>query len=508
MPEAEGLPSGIVAQFRATSIERLGRIEDAWSSLTQRVATAESESDLFHDVHTLKGEARLVGFADVVLITQRLEDLLVAAKRRRYRVTEDVDVLVTMAIQFIRMLLRKRAGASQGGIDINGFLKQIDEVLNEWPRQSETPDSSASAATRTVEPGKVSVAVRQRLGGVATQLFLEMLSLDERPRLSRAWQILAGELSQLDAVALMPLVRRHASSAKEVASELGKEVDVVVEGPEVKVAVEILDTVHQALLHTLRNAVDHGIESPNERTAAGKPRRGNIVVRLRAEADMLIVAIQDDGAGVDVDSIRRRAEKLGMLSPEDARAAPDTTLLDLAFAPGFTVRDAASTISGRGIGLDAVRSGIERVGGAIALDSQRGVGVSITFRLPQSRRVIEVHRIPSTRPGLAFAVPTTWTVRTDVRVDGAVDPAVVLGLRHGGANDAPLEHIILARDGEEHGVVVGGAVTRVAASRICPTSPDEALEIVEADDERMILIRPDTFFLSIGRLSIESGLAS
>ena len=505
MPEAE-LPSGIVAQFRATSIERLGRIEDAWSSLTQRVATAESESDLFHDVHTLKGEARLVGFADVVLITQRLEDLLVAAKRRRYRVTEDVDVLVTMAIQFIRMLLGKRAGASQGGIDINGFLKQIDEVLNEWPRQSEGPDSSGGSATRTAEPGKVSVAVRQRLGSVATQVFLEMLALSERPRLSRAWETLAGELAQLDAVALMPLVRRHATSAKEVASELGKEVDVVVEGPEVKVAVEVLDTIHQALLHTLRNAVDHGIEPPKDRAAAGKPRRGSVVIRLQADSDMIGVCVQDDGAGVDVESIRRRAEKLGMLSPEDAAAAPERTLLDLTFAPGFTVRDAASTISGRGIGLDAVRSGIERLGGTISLDSEPGVGATLTFRLPQSRRVIEVHRIPSTRADLSFAVPTTWTVRSDIQSDGAIDPAVVLGLRTKSPEDVTSARIALVRDGEEHVVVIGGAVTRVAASRICPTAPDEALEIVEANGERMILIRPDTFFLSLGRLTTEAGL--
>lgn len=505
MPEAD-LPSGIVAQFRATSIERLGGIEDAWSSLTQRVGTAEAESDLFHNVHTLKGEARLVGFADVVLITQRLEDLLVAAKRRRYRVTEDVDVLVTMAIQFIRMLLRKRAGASQGGIDINGFLKQIDEVLNEWPRQSETPDSSGSAAARTVEPGKVSVAVRQRLGGVATQLFLELLALDSRPRLSRAWEILAGELSHLDAVALMPLVRRHAASATEVATELGKEVDLIVEGPEVKVAVEVLDTIHQALLHTLRNAVDHGIESPGDRAAAGKPRRGSVVVRIRVEAEMIVVSIEDDGAGVDVDSIRRRAEALGMLSAEDAAAAPDATLLDLTFAPNFSVREVASTISGRGIGLDAVRSGIERVGGSITLQSQRGAGASITFRLPQSRRVIEVHRIPSTRSDLSFAVPTSWTIRADTRASAAIDPAVLLGLRRAGDNDAQaFDHISLVRDGEEHAMLIGGPVSRVAAARICPTSPDEALEVVEANDERMILIRPDTFFLSIGRLSIEAG---
>lgn len=487
----------IVAQFRATSVDRLGRIEVAWGALTQRVGTAEGESELFHDVHTLKGEARLVGFADVVLITQRLEDLLVAARRRRYRVSEDVDVLVTMAIQFIRMLVRKRAGASQGGIDINGFLKQIDDVLAEWPRQSETPDSNGTPGARAAEGGKVSVAVRQRLGGAATEIFLELLSSEDRPRLRRALEILVGELAQLDAVALMPLVRRHATSAKEVAAELGKEVDVVIEGPEVKVGIEVLDTIHAALLHTLRNAVDHGIEAPSARVAAGKSRRGNIVVQIRMNAESVGVTVQDDGAGMDTESIRRRAAALGLLSPEDARAAPESTLFDLAFAPGFSVREAATTISGRGIGLDAVRAAIEKLGGSITLDSKRNVGLTVGFVLPQSRRVIDVHRLPSTQPGVVFAVPTTWTVRIERRAD-SIDPAVALGLAQGGAAvSTTLTHVVLARDGEEYAVLLGGSFSRVAAVRICPTSPSDGLELVAFDQERMLLIRPDTFFSTL-----------
>ncbi len=499
MRAAEALPTDIVAQFRATSIDRLGRIEGTWGALTQRAATSEAESEFFHDVHTLKGEARLVGFADVVLITQRLEDLLVAARRRRYRVTEDVDVLVTMAIQFIRMLVRKRAGASQGGIDINGFLKQIDDVLAEWPRQSETPEAGGASAARAPEGGKISVVVRQRLGGAATQIFLELLTSHDRPRLRRAFDILVGELAQLDAVPLMPLVRRHATSAKEVAAELGKEVDVIIDGPDVRVGIEVLDTIHAALLHTLRNAVDHGIEAPSARVAAGKSRRGNIVVRIRMDSDSIGVIVQDDGAGMDTETIRRRAEALGLLSPDDARAAPDSTLFDLTFAPGFSVRESASTISGRGIGLDAVRAGVERLGGTISLDSKRNVGLTVRFDLPQSRRVIDVHRLPSTEPGIIFAVPTTWRVRTERR-DDSIDPAAALGLHRGSSCiSATLAHIVLARDGEEYPLVIGGSITRVAAVRICPTSPDDGLEVVELGDERMLLIRPDAFFPSLRR---------
>lgn len=499
MPGAEALPLSIVAQFRATGIERLGRIEGAWEALTQRVGTAEAESELYRDVHTLKGEARLVGFADVVLLTQRLEDLLVAARRRRYRITEDIDVLVTMAIQFTRMLLRKRAGASQGGIDIDGFLKQIDDVLAEWPRQSEAPDASGTTSWRSTEGSKVSIAVRQKLGGAATQLFLELVASGARPRLQRAWDILIDELAQLDAVPLMPLVRRHAASAKDVAAELGKEVDVVIEGSAGRVGVEVFDVIHSSLLHTLRNAVDHGIEAPDERASRGKARRGTILVRLHAEGDEIVVTIRDDGAGIDTETIRSRAELLGLLGAEDARLATESTLFDLTFAPGFSVRESAGTISGRGIGLDAVRAAIDKLGGSITLDSRRHVSTTIELRLPQSRRIIEIHRLPSTRPGLAFAVATSWLVRMERRAD-SVDPLRSLGLEddNGGAS-AVVEQVVLARDGEELAMSIGGAPTRAIATRICPTSPDDDLEVVTVGSERLLFIRPEVFFPALRR---------
>ena len=148
-----------------------------------------------------------------------------------------------------------------------------------------------------------------------------------------------------------------------------------------------------------------------------------------------------------------------------------------------------------------MRAGIERLGGTVALDSRRNLGVTVSFQLPQSRRVIDVHRLPSTQPGLTFAVPTTWMVRAE-RGDGSIDPAIALGLRRAGASvSATLAHIILARDGEEYPIVIGGSVTRVAAVRICPTSPDDGLEVVSVDDEKMLLIRPDAFFPSLRNLS-------
>lgn len=488
------LPQALVAQFRSGSLERLDRIEAGWNAVTQRMATAELEAEMFRDVHTLKGEARLVGFADVVLITERLEDLLFAARRRRFRVHEDVDVVVTMALQFLRMLLRKRAGGSQGGIDLAGFLKHIDEVLTEWPRQSETLEgASGPSSLRAHEGTRVSAAVRQRLGIAAALVFLESRAGLGSTCLERAWEVLVDELSRLDAVELMPLVRRHAVAAKDLAVELGKEVDVVIDGPDLRVSAEVVDTIHTSLLHTLRNAVDHGIETPDQRAARGKPRRGTINLHITAEDQAVRLEVEDDGDGADLESIRRRAIELALLSPEGAKAATDDALLELVFVPGFTVRESASSVSGRGIGMDAVRSTIERMHGTISIRSQKGVGATVTMRLPRSQNLVDVYAMPSTRKDVLLAVPTTWTLRRDA--DGpALDPLVALGLRPQADGTGPFGVAVLTRDGDEHAILTGGPPAHATALRICPTSADEPFEIVQIESREAILIRPEIAF--------------
>lgn len=484
------LPEQLVAQFRATSLERLERIEAAWAALTQRMGTADTERELFHDVHTLKGESRLVGFADVGLIAHRLEDLLFAARRRRYRVHEDVEVVVTMAVQFARMLVRKRAGASQGGIDLSGFVKHIDEVLSEWPRQSEGPDSLGPTSTARADGGRVSAAMKQRLGLAATEVYLQSLATPGSRRLRRAWEILAGELAQLDVVALMPLVRRHANATKDLAVELGKEVDIVIEGEDLRVGAEVLDALHTALLHTLRNAVDHGVEAPDVRIARGKPRRGMITIRAESDAESIKLTIEDDGAGLDAAGIKRRAVSLGLLRAEDAANATEAALVELVFAPGFSVRDAVSTTSGRGIGMDAVRATIERIRGTIGMEPRGEGGLRVVLRVPQTCKTMDVHRVPTTRPDVVLAIPTTWTIRRGAEGD-AVDPLELLELPGGKGSRTC---IAIARDREEHLLWVAEPVTRATALRGCPTSPQEPVEIVTLGDETAILLRPEAFF--------------
>lgn len=349
---------------------------------------------------------------------------------------------------------------------------------------------SAASAARA-DGGRVSAAMKQRLGIAATEVYLQSLAAPGSRRLRRAWEVLASELAQLDAVALMPLVRRHANGTKDLATELGKEVDIVIEGDELRVGAEVLDALHTALLHTLRNAVDHGVEPPDVRIARGKPRRGMVTIRAESDAESIRLTIEDDGAGLDAAGIKRRAVSLGLLREEQAAVATEAALVELVFAPGFSVRDAVSSTSGRGIGMDAVRATIERIRGTIVMEPRAEGGLRVVLTVPQTCKTIDVHRVPTSRPDVVLAIPTTWTIRRATSDEGAADALEMLELPGG---DGARTCIAICRDREEHLLLVGGSISRVTALRGCPTPPQEPVEIVTIGRETAILVRPESFF--------------
>lgn len=494
--EIEAVPKQIVARFRAVAVERIERIEAAWQALTQRTEGPQTEAELFQDVHTLKGDAKVVGFADVVLVSQRLEDVLFAARRRRFRVHEDVDIAVTMGFQFVRMLVRKKAGTSQGGIDLGGLLKLIDDVMAEWPRTTDAPMMTGNLrAARSQESIRIPAVVRQRLATVASNVYVEYLASPpgsrSRKRLFRAWEELSNQLASLDTVALEPLVKRHAIAVNELAAELHKEVNVLVDVAPMNVGVEVLDALNAALVHTLRNAIDHGIERPEVREAAGKDRRGLIQISVTADENAIELTVTDDGAGVDLERVRLAAMEGGHMSTTDAKAANDAELLELLFLPGFSLRDAVGPISGRGVGMDAVHSAVNAVRGRTHVASQPGEGVTVVVHLPQASHAIEVHRIPSSRAGITFAVPSSWRVRPATDSAGAIDPLEALGIACESTDRTALR---IERDRDTFVVWAGGEGAITSASRICPSAPGEILEVVQLEGGLAILLRPETFF--------------
>jgi len=178
--------------------------------------------------------------------------------------------------------------------------------------------------------------------------------------------------------------------AREIAATLGKSVEVELRGAELELDRAILDRLADPLVHLVRNAVDHGLEAPELRRSHGKPRAGRIVVEARRERDHVRISVADDGRGIDLDSVRRRAVEAGVIHADLAADLPPDEIAALVFRPGVSTAASVSEVSGRGVGMDAVKATIEGLGGRVELESQPGLGTTTTLLVPLTAAVQRV----------------------------------------------------------------------------------------------------------------------
>jgi two-component system chemotaxis sensor kinase CheA len=178
--------------------------------------------------------------------------------------------------------------------------------------------------------------------------------------------------------------------ARDVARQTGKEIEVELAGAELELDRSILDRLGDPLVHLVRNAVDHGIEAPGVRREAGKPAAGRLRIEAVRDKDEIRISVRDDGAGVDVEAVRACAVSQGLLHADLAEDLPPQEVAALVFRPGLSTRDVVSGVSGRGVGMDAVKATIEALGGHVELRSERGLGTTTTLVVPITAAVQKV----------------------------------------------------------------------------------------------------------------------
>jgi two-component system chemotaxis sensor kinase CheA len=224
--------------------------------------------------------------------------------------------------------------------------------------------------------------------------------------------------------------RRFPRLVRDLAISLGKEVDLEIRGEETELDKTVVEEIADPLMHLVRNALDHGIERPAERAAKGKPRKGTVRLEARQEGDHIIVQVSDDGAGIDPQRIARKAAEKGLVSAERARAMSAREILDLIFLPGFSTAEQVSDVSGRGVGMDVVRTNLERLNGVIEVQSEPGQGARVTLRLPLTLAILPALLVEA--EGDTYALPlrsVIEAIRVPAREVHRVESSEVLRLR-------------------------------------------------------------------------------
>jgi len=303
------------------------------------------------------------------------------------------------------------------------------EVISETP--AATPSVPAQPTTpakkpdvvRSVQSVRVNIEKLDSLVNMVGELVINKIrllqiqsthqikELDETvSNIDRLTNDLRDEVMQMRMVAVDQVFNRFPRMVRDLAKKKEKEIDLVVVGKEIELDRTVLDEVGEPLVHLLRNCVDHGIEPPDVRESAGKPRTGTIKLIARREKNHVVIEVIDDGAGIDPDKLRTKAVEKGITGKEEADSMSDENALMLIFAPGFSTAETITDVSGRGVGMDVVKTKIVELGGNVSLVSNVGVGTTVTLQLPLTMAIIQTLLVEVA--GSVYAVPISSVLET------------------------------------------------------------------------------------------------
>ena len=247
--------------------------------------------------------------------------------------------------------------------------------------------------------GRISEALKNELGfkGHIVDLFKVNRDLD------RKLNELQTSLLEARMVPLKQLFDRLHRMVRKLLPECGKEIEISIKGADTELDKLIVEELADPLMHLIRNSVDHGIETPDEREAQGKPPKGHIKLEAYNRGNHVVIEVEDDGRGIDYEKIRKKIVDNGILSEEDAERLDKEQLLEYIFISGFSTKDKITDISGRGVGMDVVKMNITRLSGSIDIDSEKGKGTRFTLILPITLAIIKALLITS--HGKEYAIP-------------------------------------------------------------------------------------------------------
>jgi two-component system chemotaxis sensor kinase CheA len=447
----------LTKEFIAESQEGLDRMERCLTELETRPGDTGLLGEIFRAVHTIKGTTGFLGFDRLEKLAHAGEHLLGALRDGRLAVTSELisGLLHLMdGLRGILMLIEETGGEGTRSSDEDSELIAELALLNgEMPPPEVEPellhtvidtgeaaavpvsaadapkgsDGLARSAAGTNERNvagndktlRIDVDVLNRMMNLVGELVLtrnQMLQSDRSaanfPELARRLDSVTADLRETVMQARMQpvgnLFGKFPRMVRDLARTCGREVRVEFSGQETGLDKSLLEAIKDPLTHAVRNAVDHGIESPTDRVLAGKPAEGCLRLRAFHQSGSVVIEVADDGAGIPMERVLAKAVERNLVTPEQAAGMSEREALQLIFLPGFSTAAAVTTVSGRGVGMDVVRANVEKVGGSVEVESRRGEGTTLRLRVPLTLAIVPSLIVRS--GGQCFALPQSALV--------------------------------------------------------------------------------------------------
>lgn len=397
-------------------------------------------NSIFRAAHTIKGTSSFLGFDQVTSLTHRMEDILNRLRKAEMVVTPDVMDLLLESLDLLKTLLDQVRDGSGEALDIEDILARLAAGLTSQDNaassggdqpvsratepavtnrvESEAAPEGAALSSKRAAPEKKAAAdqtIRVDVNRLDTLMNLmgelvlgrnsltqtiglngDGYDLEKKDQLAHAVSSINYITTELQLAVMkmrmQPIGKvfsKFPRLVRDLSRDSGKDIELVITGEQTELDKSVIEEIGDPLVHILRNSCDHGIEDPAERFAKGKQPRGTIQLQAGQEGSNIVIRIQDDGKGLDVAAIRAKAIERGLVTASDAEKMPDKEVFQFIFGAGFSTAKKITDVSGRGVGMDVVRTNIERLNGMIELDSVKDQGTTISIKLPLTLAIIQ-----------------------------------------------------------------------------------------------------------------------
>jgi len=540
--------SAIIAEFLAESVENLDSMDQDLVALEKDPSSTEVIERIFRTIHTIKGTCGFLAFSKLEAVTHSAESVLAHLRDGELDLTPEITTTLLKAVDSVREIL---AQIEQNGAEGEGDYSAIEQELiaidssvqerkkksakaSDGPSAKAKGSATAPAAPKTAperakevtpesvkrdlgrkddkspeDPAvptvgetslRVDVSVLDLLMNLVGELVLarnqisENLQSDSDTALTGASQRLdsiTGELQEAVMRARMQPISSILSTlprfVRDLAVSSGKQVEIDLHGQETDLDKSVLEAIKTSLLHLVRNAVDHGIEGPEEREAAGKPRAGRITLRAAHEGGSVAIEVRDDGAGLDSGRIRERALSAGLVNPDEIADLSRAQIEQFVFRPGFSTARTVTNVSGRGVGLDVVRANVESIGGTIEMHSEPLQSTTFKIKIPLTLAIVSVILVRS--GGQRFALPQASVVEL-VRL-GHGDRELGIEHLHGVPVYRLRGHLLpLVTLSEQLGLTSPGAGSEESIVVLQGDNRQFGLLVESIDDSQEIVVKP------------------
>ncbi len=455
--------SVFINQFVDESRDHLKRLNSGLLELEEDPGKAEVLAEIVREAHTLKGAARMMGAEEIATVSHKLEDLLSAIKDKKVKLDTKVADTLFGSFDSLEKLLKDFAGAGAKK-DVAaeplpaGRQVQVGEEKVKKEEKEQTPDETI----------RVSSAKLDRLANLVSEMVIGRIKMSDREKdikglidsskqRAKLWRRLKDDMNagKIDPAVetdlalvdnsrielerqLYMLFRRcredvgtmeftvtqlkqevlearmlpvstlfttYHRPVRDLAKQFGKEVELVIEGGDTELDKMVIEGINDPLIHIIRNAVDHGIEMPQERKRLGKHKTGKLTLKAYQEGEHVIIEVTDDGAGIDTEKVRQKAMSSGLISQKEAEQLNDINILQLVFKPGFSTSQKLTEISGRGVGMDVVKDKVEELKGIVYVKTEKNKGTAVIMQVPLTMAISRVLFVKA--HGQMFGIPTT-----------------------------------------------------------------------------------------------------